>query len=96
MIVKFIVPLMHDPNKYLRLGDNIAHMINSKYSEHDVTARNVRVLSDKADYLYKIYVETSNQSAQFIADLGYEVSMITDDALHYINNSYSPRYHQLI
>ena len=74
---------IRSPYQYRHDGDSLTYslcdILNNIYKDKDVVARPVTVYGDKTR-IY-VYIETSNNSAQFISLLGYDLGRLAEQLL---------------
>lgn len=78
MILKIKSPYQyrHDRDD---LTYSLCDIINRTYTDKDVVAKPITVYGDKPK-IY-VYIETSNNSAQFICQLGYDLGKLSEQLL---------------
>ena len=78
MILKIRSPYQHR-HDVDHLTYSLCDILNNIYKDKDVVARPVTVYGDKPR-IY-VYIETSNNSAQFISQLGYDLGRLSEQLL---------------
>jgi hypothetical protein len=78
MILKFKSPYRHRHDRD-DLTYSLCDIINGVYKGKDIDAKPVTILGEKSQ-LY-IFIETSNNSAQFICQLGYDLGKLSEELL---------------
>lgn len=86
MILKIRSPYQHRHDRD-DLTYSLCDILNGIYKDKDVVARPVNIYVDGANTKIYLYIETSNNSAQFICQLGYDLGKYSEQLLQLTHRS---------